>query len=183
MLTHEQTTSILLKNQLALTASIACVSRSYHLAEDIFQEVCIGAIGHQKGFESNEHLLRWARVTGRHRAIDVLRTRDGKYQGLTDEVLDRLASAIHETADAMQSLKHEALRECMSRLTPNNREILRLRYFEGRTSSAIAAILGRKIATVYQAISRIHQSLGDCIEQRLSQQRSPQDSVLKQEGS
>ena len=169
MLTHEQLTSILLKNQLALTASVACVTRSYHLAEDVYQEVCLGAIRRQEGFESDEHLLRWARLTGRHRAIDVLRARDGRYEGLSDDVLDRLAAAVDRKAGEMSPMQ-EALRHCMTLLTPNHRELLRLKYFEGRTSSVIASILNRKVTTVYQAITRIHRSLGQCVEQQLSNQ-------------
>ncbi len=167
MLTREQTTSVLLRHQLALTAFIASVARSYHLAEDVFQEVCMNAIGQQDNFESEQHLLNWARLHGRHRAIDVLRARDGKFDGLSDEVLDQLGTAFETNRLANYSEKHDALRECIQSLTPNNYEILRLRYFEGRPSSTIAKLLDRKLETVYQSIARIHKSLGDCISNRL----------------
>ena len=167
MLTREQITSVLLRHQLALTAFIASIARSFHLAEDVFQEVCMNAIGRQESFESEQHLLNWARLHGRHRAIDALRARDGKYNGLSDEVLDQLGTAFETNRLANCSDKHEALRECIQSLTPNNYEILRLRYFEGRTTSAIAELLDRKLATVYQSIARIHKSLGDCISSRL----------------
>jgi RNA polymerase sigma-70 factor, ECF subfamily len=167
MLTREQITSALLRHQLALTAFIASVARSYHLAEDVFQEVCMNAIGHQESFESEQHLLNWARLNGRHRAIDALRARDGKFDGLSEEVLDQLGTAFETNRLANYSEKHDALRECIQSLTPNNYEILRLRYFEGRTSAAIAKLLDRKLETVYQSVARIHKSLGDCISNRL----------------
>jgi hypothetical protein len=31
----------------------------------------------------------------------------------------------------------------------------------------VAAIMGRKIETVYQALARLHKALGDCIRARL----------------
>ncbi|HWL09964.1 MAG TPA: sigma factor-like helix-turn-helix DNA-binding protein, partial [Planctomicrobium sp.] len=60
-----------------------------------------------------------------------------------------------------------ALNQCLRKLTENNREIVRLRYLEGRTGSDLARHFGRKLATIYQAISRIHKSLGECIRIRL----------------
>jgi RNA polymerase sigma-70 factor, ECF subfamily len=118
MLSQEQTTSLLLRNQLALTAFFASVVRSYHLAEDIFQEICIGALRKKEAFESDEHLLNWARLAGKNQAIDILRARNGKFEGLT--------------------------------------------------SSAISELLNSKIATVYQAITRIHKALGECVQKKLT---------------
>lgn len=168
MLSQEQTTSLLLRNQLALTAFFATVARSYHLAEDVFQEICIGALSKKEGFESAEHLLHWARLAGKNRSIDILRARDGKFVGLTDAVIERLAAQYHRVSESHQLSKQDVLRECIKGLTSRNYEILRLRYFEGRTSSAISEMLNRKIETVYQTITRIHKALGVCVQQKLS---------------
>ena len=158
---------MLLRERLAVTAFVATVTRNYHLAEDVFQDVCVKAIGREQGFESAAHLLNWARLAGRNRAIDLLRVRDGKYEGLSAEVLDKLSSVWPESRAANLREKHEALRHCLEELTPNNREILRLRYFEGRSGIDVAQVLGRKLATVYQALARIHKQLGECIRMRM----------------
>ncbi len=50
MHTREQTTLLLLRNHLALPAFFASVACGYHMAEDIFQDVCIAAISHDGGF-------------------------------------------------------------------------------------------------------------------------------------
>ena len=60
----------------------------------------------------------------------------------------------------------------MGRLTPNNREIVRLRYFEGRAGAQVAEAMGRKLETVYQALARIHRTLADCVRQRLANEPS-----------
>ena len=65
-------------------------------------------------------------------------------------------------AEAMQ----EALGNCIQQVTPNNRELLRLRYFERRNCNDVAAIMGRKIETIYQALARLHKTLGECIRAR-----------------
>src|SRR5436190_15075855 len=130
MLPPDQITAALLRERLALTAYIATVTRDFHLAEDIYQDVCVKAVGKGDDFESPAHVLNWARVAGRHRAIDVLRTRDGKVIGLSEEMLAALDPVWPEGDAAQGSLSIEALRQCLDRLTPNNKEIVRLRYFE-----------------------------------------------------
>lgn len=168
MLPPGDITATLLRERLALTAYIATVARDFHLAEDIFQDVCVKAVSRTEPFESPAHLMNWARVSGRHRAIDVLRTRDGKVVGLSEEMLAALEPVWPEGEAAQGSATLEALRKCLDRLTPNNREIVRLRYFEGRGGAEVAQALGRKLETVYQALARIHKTLGDCVKQRLA---------------
>jgi RNA polymerase sigma-70 factor (ECF subfamily) len=165
MLLPETTTATLLAERMPITAFFASVTRDFHLAEDVFQEVCVKAVARVESFESAAHLMNWARLTGKNRSIDILRARDGRYVGLSDEMLALLAEDWPDQtqADAMQ----EALDHCITQVTPNNREMLRLRYFERRNCTDVAAIMGRKIETVYQALARLHKTLGDCIRIRL----------------
>jgi RNA polymerase sigma-70 factor (ECF subfamily) len=125
----------------------------------------VKAVSRSDRFETSAHLMNWARLTGKNRAIDILRARNGRYIGLSDEMLALLADEWPEKscAEAMQ----EALGQCITQITPNNRELLRLRYFERRNCPDVAAIMGRKIETVYQALARLHKALGDCIRARL----------------
>lgn len=170
MLSGENIAAVLLAERLALTAFIASVTRDFHLAEDIFQEVCVKAVGRGDEFDSAQHVMNWARVTGRNRAIDVLRARDGRYEGLSEEVLASLEA--EWPAPSASEASHEALAHCLEQLTPNNRELLRLRYFERRSGVEVAAEMSRKLETIYQALARIHRSLGDCVRRRLQGEAS-----------
>lgn len=174
MLSPKDITACLLRERLSLVAFLTSVTRNFHLAEDVFQDVCVKAIGHESGFETVGHLVNWARLTGRNRAIDLLRARDGKYEGLSEELLDSLATVWPDEALETQRQKQAALERCMERLTRNNREIIRLRYFEGRSSGDIARLLGRKLETVYQSLARIHKALAECVSsQRLRWESDP----------
>jgi len=170
MLTPENIAATLLAERLPLTAFIASVTRDFHLAEDVFQEVCVKAVGRAAEFETAAHVMNWARLSGKNRAIDILRARDGRYVGLSDEMLAVLAAEWPEQdkADEMQ----EALGHCIDQVTPNNRELLRLRYFERRNCTDVAAIMGRKIETVYQALARLHKTLGDCMRIQIQNETS-----------
>jgi len=168
MITREQATAILLEERLSLTAYVLTIVRSFHLAEDIFQDTCVKALLHAEPFETRAQLMKWARVVCRNRAIDVIRSRDGKYRGLSDEVLDSLLEVwSDDEADELAETR-DVLADCLEELTSNNRKILQLRYFEGRSGLDVAKILGRKPATVYQALARIHSLLERCIQMRLA---------------
>jgi len=167
MIAKEEATAILLEERLSLTGYIITIVRSFHLAEDIFQDTCVKALLHGEPFESRAQLLSWARVVSRNRAIDVIRARDGKYRGLTEEALDTLLQVWDEDDEEWNETR-DVLADCLEELTSNNRKILRLRYFEGRSGIDVAEILGRKPATVYQALTRIHSLLGRCIQMRMA---------------
>lgn len=168
MLKREQATAILLEERLSLTGFVITIVRSYHLAEDIFQDVCVKSLLHEELFESRAQLMKWARVCCRNRAIDVIRSREGRYSGLTEGVLDSLLKVWDEEEDDEElSRSRDALACCLKELTPNNRRILQLRYFEGRSGIDVARILKRKPATVYQALARIYSALERCVQMRL----------------
>lgn len=168
MLTREEATAALLEERLSLTAFVNTIVRSFHLAEEIFQDVCLKVLASEEVFESRGNLLKWAKVTCRNRAIDVLRARKGRSEGLSDEALDALLAVWTDDDDGDQVGMRDALAHCLEGLTRNNRRILQLRYFEGYSGIDVARILGRKPATVYQALARIHNALEKCIQVRLA---------------
>jgi len=170
MLIPENIAAVLLSERLPLTAFFASVTRDFHLAEDVFQEVCVKALGRAGEFDTAAHVMNWARVVGKNRAIDLLRARDGRYVGLSGAILDALAAEWpeHHQSDDLQ----EALGKCIEQVTPNNRELLRLRYFERRNCADVATLMGRKIETVYQALARLHKTLGECMRLQIQNETS-----------
>jgi hypothetical protein len=127
------------------------------------------------GLENFNAAGKWREVdydpkTKKEWPIDLLRARDGRYVGLSEAMLATLAA---EWSDQSESdPMHEALRHCLGKITPNNRELLRLRDFERRSCPEVAAIMGKKIETVYQALTRLHRAPGDCLRHRMTQEAS-----------
>jgi RNA polymerase sigma-70 factor (ECF subfamily) len=170
MLLAEEITAVLIRERLTLTAYIATVTRDFHIAEDLFQEVCVKAVGRGSEFESIQHLVHWARVVGKNRAIDVLRARHGRSTGLSDRLLAELADEWPRKSHT--ECLTEALTACLERLTANNRELLRLRYFERLACPDVAKTMGKNLETVYQALARVHKTLGECVRNRLRETAS-----------
>jgi len=166
-LTHEEATTVLLQHRLLLNGFVATVVRSFDLAEDVFQDVCMKLLLREEPFESRDHVLKWARVACRNKAIDLIRSRERRQEWISDEDLETLLSAWTDDVDEEASKTLDALAHCLDWLTANNRKILQMRYFEGRSSSDVAEVLGRKPTAVYQALTRIHSLLERCIQMRL----------------
>lgn len=150
-----------------ISASIWLVVRDTHAAEDIFQTVAVKAINAKLAFESQGQLLSWVHVAARNASIDWLRRQRPESTVLADDVLDLLEAHAHGQ-EAVISPRADALRECLESVPVHSRQLLNLRYFEGRTCDEVAAEMGVKLAAVYQRLSRLHRGLKDCIDQRLA---------------
>ena len=162
-----EVTAALLPQRRVLVAFYTAVTQDYHLAEDIFQDVCIKAVGCTDKFETPKYITNWAKVVGRNIAIDRLRSRGERYVGFSESILELLASEWPQTKknDSMQ----QALSKCIKKATPYNQELLRLRYFEHLPGAKVAEKLGRKLETVYQALARVHKALGTCVKNEMSE--------------
>lgn len=167
MPTVEIITQSILSSRLELLAYVYSVTRDYHIAEDVYQEVFVKAVSRSGTFESTDHLLKWFRVSARNRAIDFVRQTKGTYIGLSEETLGVLESAWLDNSKDAATERTEALQKCLQSLTPRSRTIVKMQYFENRTSQEIAEFIGGKVESAYQAVARIHKSLRECIDRTM----------------
>jgi RNA polymerase sigma-70 factor, ECF subfamily len=148
-----------------ISASVWLVVRDTQTAEDIFQDTSIKALTRGGPFETVGQLLSWAQVTARHAAIDWLRRRRPEWITLEGDVLDLLES---QATLLPEGARVDALRECLETVPPRSRQMLELRYFDGRSCDQVAETLGIKLSAVYQRLSRLHGALKECIERRMA---------------
>ena len=157
---------VLLRERLRIAAVAAAVVRDAHAADDIFQQVVLAALEHREAFREPGHVLAWAIRAARHRAIDLARRQRLRY--LPDEVLDLLESEWVGPAGPASPDLAEALHDCLDRMAPPTRELLRMKYHDGLPVSAIAGRLCRTADAVYQALSRAHRALRECVERKVN---------------
>ena len=87
----DETAKLLLQDRLPLTAFLRSLVRDRLVAEDLFQEVCVQAIRAADTLADADHVLRWARRAGRHRAMDHLRrSKTASEYSLDDAVMQKL---------------------------------------------------------------------------------------------
>ncbi len=173
-LDHEAILRLLFAARSRLSAAAYVVVRDLQVAEDIFQNVALKSVTKDVSFEHEGALLSWAMVTAKREGIDWLRKRKPETVGLEEEVLDLLHREWN-TAGAGPAAPGEgdrmtALRDCLDRIPRHSRQLLEMRYFEGRSCGEVAESIGIGLDAVYQRLSRLHRQLRKCIDQRLGAQ-------------
>ncbi len=169
MLDESAIIRILLRDRIKILSYIDSFLSDPQLAEDCFQDVCAAAVAKGGELVDEEHVLRWALRVGRNKSVDIARKRTRQPVLLDDDVLDALEHQL--TAEApisdYQAERVAALRHCLDTLTDNTRRIVDLRYVDGMKTGRIAELLGRKVESVYRALTRAHVALRVCMEQNL----------------
>ena len=79
-----------------------------------------------------------------------------------DDLLQVLTFSAGETDEAFEA-RQDRLTDCIDKLAPNHREMVRRRYAEGTPLQSIAQERGMTANAVMQALFRIRQSLMQCV--------------------
>ena len=126
---------------------VARLVRDHQLAEDVVSEVFLEVWRHAAAFESRSAASTWLLSIARFKALSSLRRRG-------DAQLDEVtAAAIPDSADdpevtVRKKERGEILRDCLTRLSPDHREIVDLVYYQGLAIGQVAAIVGIPESTV-----------------------------------
>lgn len=158
---------LILRQRLQLLAYARAIVRDIQKAEDVFQEVSILAIKKKNEFKEINALPAWLRRTTRFKALAIIRDQTRECTDtISPEVLDTI-DAYWEATESQNNRRIELLGECIEQLTENSQEIISLRYFKGMKGKDVAISLGRKVRTVYMALTRIHRTLRGCVEEKM----------------
>jgi RNA polymerase sigma-70 factor (ECF subfamily) len=134
------------------------------LAEDIVNETFVGVWRDAARFGGNSQVSTWILAIARFKALSALRRRK-------DDALDDVeAAAIPDTADdpeiAMQGKDRVAiLRQCMSHLSRDHREILDLVYYHEKPLHEVAEIVGVPCNTVKTRAFYARKQLSKLLQQ------------------
>ena len=168
MLSEHEILQALMKARTRLSAAAWLVVRDTHSAEDIFQNVALKAMTREVTFESEAALLSWAFITARREGLDWLRRHQRETLSLDAEVLELLEHEWQSEAAHPAGAKVDALQDCLAAAPESARHLLKLRYFDGYSCEEVAEQMGIGLNAIYKRVSRLHESLKDCIEGKLA---------------
>lgn len=136
-------------------------------ADDILQETNVVIWSKFDRFELGTNFIAWSFQIANY---EVLKYRDKRRSNklvFSDDILESLAIESEEQQDDLD-LRRSALRECIKKLRPEDRELIETRYAPGSSGRDLAEDLGRPSNSVYQSIGRIRKTLFECVSRHLA---------------
>ncbi len=156
---------LVVKHRHGLLAYLYGVIPDAHVAEDLFQEVCVVAVRKAAEFQDGTNFVAWARSIARHKLREQLRRRSGV--SVDDAFFEGVESAFDAAgAGADPDARKEALRRCLGEVQDRARQMLVWRYEEGLSAAAIAERMGQSRAAVNSLLQRVRELLRDCVQRR-----------------
>lgn len=153
-----------------LRAFLAGVLRDRALADEVLQTVFRKAL--EKGHTATGSVRSWLFKVAWNEAMLVRRVQTRQAGGLKKAARQRgISSEIPEQSETAAVLHEtvEAVRRAISRLSPEQQLVVRMRIYEEKTFAVIADELGIPLGTVLSrmrtAMQKLEQSLHRCNEQ------------------
>ena len=140
------------------------VVRNAAAAEDLVQETFLRVWNRVQSFDPERGALGpWILTVARNRAIDYLRSIDGRMSAAALE-LDRLENPARFsdfTDSALSIDRARRLKSAFEKLNPNQRMVIELAYFEGLSQSEMAERLKQPLGTVKTWVRSALKTLRD----------------------
>jgi RNA polymerase sigma-70 factor, ECF subfamily len=132
------------------------------LAEDLLSEVFLDVWRQANRFEGRSSVSTWLMSIARFKALSARRRRTE--DELTEEIEGTLVDTANDPEVALlEKNRSELLREALTRLSPEHREIIDLVYYHEKSISECAEILGIPAATVKTRMFYARRKLAELI--------------------
>jgi RNA polymerase sigma-70 factor (ECF subfamily) len=134
-------------------------------AEDVLQEATLAMWRRFGDYDRRRSFLNWSMKFAELAAMNHLRSKSRRRVVFCDELVAQMAdSFVEANAAGRWDSYQESLSRCMDRLPADDRELIRMCYFEKCSVKSLAERLGRSSQSICNSMRRIRKSLYDCIQ-------------------
>jgi RNA polymerase sigma-70 factor (ECF subfamily) len=128
------------------------IVRESGIAEDLTQETFLRVWNRAQFFDQEKGALGpWILTVARNRAIDYLRSLDGRMAQKTTEfepAREHPSEFVNLERDLINSDRARLLRDAFARLSPNQRVVIEMAYYEGLSQTEMAERMKQPLGTV-----------------------------------
>ena len=150
-------------------ALILRVVRDGGIAEDLVQETFLRAWNRVQAFDAEKGALgAWLLAVARNRAIDYLRSAEGRQRNTTElQETEHPALFADMEKQLFNSDRVRRVKAALEKLSANHREVIELAYFEGLSQTEMAERMGQPLGTVKTwvrtALRTLREELGTAV--------------------
>ncbi|MGA2617424.1 MAG: sigma-70 family RNA polymerase sigma factor [Thermoguttaceae bacterium] len=117
-------------------------------------------------YQAGTDFVRFACGIARNEALKIRARRPREKQLFNDGFLEILAAETQKAPDARQ----QALRHCLEKLSPADRDLVLRRYHPGGATRSVAQALGRSVQGTRKSLHRIRAALSACVRRTMSRE-------------
>lgn len=139
-------------------------------ADDILQEAKVVMWRHFAKFEPGTNFGAWARKIAFHQVLAYRKRKHRDRLDFSEDFLRAVADEAEAQAEQLDQ-RERLLHDCVAKLPADHRDVLHLRYQQGLSLEDMAARLGRTVGALYRQLSRVRQTLHECVSR--SQRTQP----------
>ena len=136
-------------------------------ADDLYQDLVVRACEKYEQADLSRPLRPWLLQIARNLARDHLR-KLSRSPVLSDAIESLVCDTIWEKPDLDDEERRRILWQCVQSLGIASRKLVDLKYFRRLPVRSVAEELGRKVDSVYVALSRVRRRLQECVQVRLA---------------
>src|SRR5215831_5859701 len=139
------------------------VVRDTGIAEDLVQETFLRIWNRVQAFDAQKGAIGpWLLAVARNRAIDYLRSAGGRERNAVEfEETDHPSLYGNMEKDLLASDKARIVKTAIQKLSPNQRQVIELAYFEGLSQAEMAERMGQPLGTVKTWVRTALKNLRD----------------------
>lgn len=138
-------------------------------SREALQATMVRVVRHVRRFESEEAFWSWLTVLARTCVVDAQRKRK-RYFGLLDRFFQS-ESTKYPGSDEADAHWSELMQQGLEKLSPDDRELMNLKYLEGESVKSIATEIGATEKSVESRLVRIRRELKEQILKELKNEK------------
>lgn len=174
MLTTEQQenfTRLWTQAQSTVACFVHASIRDRGQAEDLLQEIAMTLLRKFADYDSSKAFLPWAMGVAKFAILGSRRDSARSRLVFDEALLERISSSFLEIAPTLRE-EESHLDHCLTKLAPEARRMVRLRYYDLLDSREIARVLDKSEVAIRVGLLRIREQLRKCIENQIQLERS-----------
>lgn len=159
---------LFLQYQPAVRGYILSIVPDFSMADDVIQETFLVVTRKAASFELGTSFPAWVKTIARYKALEAIRSGRGRFESLSDEVIEALSAERHEfRTDTDERLI--LLASCIEELAPQAKRSINLRYRNDHLPPEIASRMSCTIPSINVTLSRARSFLRDCVLRKMAQ--------------